>query len=212
MEGLSERGGRRSGAGRPKGIKVPYSALSLPKEDIEALRKLAHRNRFIREYFRFDLSVKNAKVRYLNRALGRNPEKDTVVLDEDATEEMFDEASRLDSILHGKDILERERGIDDLIWGKIDDLTTYDYFDIEAILGFLAKLHIVERWYTLDEQTGREMFRKLVDEVRGTFKGVRGENSPCANCPTGCELYRQLQEKQRSCGKSEQKRKKSCCG
>ena len=46
MEGLSERGGRRSGAGRPKGIKVPYSALSLPKEDIEALRKLAHRIRW----------------------------------------------------------------------------------------------------------------------------------------------------------------------
>lgn len=136
---------------------------------------LAHRNRFIREYFRFDLSVRNAKVRYLNRALGRDPEKDTVVLDEDATEEMFDEASSLDAILHGKDILERERGIDNLIWGKIDDLTTYDYFDIEAILGFLAKLHIVERWYTLDEQTGREMFRKLVDEVRGTFKGVRYE-------------------------------------
>ena len=136
---------------------------------------LAHKNRFIREYFRFDLSVRNAKVRYLNRALGRDPEKDTVVLDEDATEETFDEASSLDAILHGKDILERERGIDDLIWGKIDDLTTYDYFDIEAILGFLAKLHIVERWYTLDEQTGREMFRKLVDEVRGTFKGVRYE-------------------------------------
>lgn len=136
---------------------------------------LAHRNRFIREYFRFDLSVRNAKVRYLNRALGRDPEKDTVVLDEDATEETFDEASSLDAILHGKDILERERGIDDLIWGKIDDLTTYDYFNIEAILGFLAKLHIVERWYTLDEQTGREMFRKLVDEVRGTFKGVRYE-------------------------------------
>ena len=136
---------------------------------------LAHRNRFIREYFRFDLCVRNAKVRYLNRALGRDPEKDTVVLDEDATEETFDEASSLDAILHGKDILERERGIDDLIWGKIDDLTTYDYFDIEAILGFLAKLHIVERWYTLDEQTGREMFRKLVDEVRGTFKGVRYE-------------------------------------
>lgn len=136
---------------------------------------LAHRNRFIREYFRFDLSVRNAKVRYLNRAMGRDPEKDTVVLDEDATEETFDEASSLDAILHGKDILERERGIDDLIWGKIDDLTTYDYFDIEAILGFLAKLHIVERWYTLDEQTGREMFRKLVDEVRGTFKGVRYE-------------------------------------
>jgi hypothetical protein len=134
---------------------------------------LAHKNRFIREYFRFDLNVKNAKVRYLNEALGRDPKKDVIVLDEEAPQEVFEEAAKLDTILHGNDILERERGIDDLMWEKIEDMTTYDYFDIEAVLAFLAKLHIVERWYILDEKTGREMFRKLVDEVRGTFKGVR---------------------------------------
>ena len=134
---------------------------------------LAHKNRFIREYFRFDLNVKNAKVRYLNEALGRDPKKDVIVLAEEAPQEVFEEAAKLDTILHGNDILERERGIDDLMWEKIEDMTTYDYFDIEAVLAFLAKLHIVERWYILDEKTGREMFRKLVDEVRGTFKGVR---------------------------------------
>ena len=134
---------------------------------------LADKNRFIREYFRFDLEVRNAKVRYLNEALGRDPKKDVLILDEEDSHDGFEEASRLDNILHGKDILERERGIDDLMWEKIDEMTTYDYFDIEAILGFLAKLHIVERWYILDEKTGREMFRRLVDEVRGTFKGVR---------------------------------------
>lgn len=134
---------------------------------------LAHKNRFIREYFRFDLNVKNAKVRYLNEALGRDPKKDVIVLDEEAPQEVFEEAAKLDTILHGNDILERERGIDDLMWEKIEDMTTYDYFDIEAVMAFLAKLHIVERWYILDEKTGREMFRKLVDEVRGTFKGVR---------------------------------------
>lgn len=134
---------------------------------------LADRNRFIRDYFRFDLNVRNAKVRYLNEALGRDPKKDVIVLDEDKPQDEFEEVSRLDAVLHGKDILERERGIDDLMWEKIDEMTTFDYFDIEAILGFLAKLHIVERWYILDEKTGREMFRKLVDEVRGTFKGVR---------------------------------------
>lgn len=134
---------------------------------------LAHKNRFIREYFRFDLNVKNAKVRYLNEALGRDPKKDVIVLDEEAPQEVFEEAAKLDTILHGNDILERERGIDDLMWEKIEDMTTYDYFDIEAVLAFLAQLHIVERWYILDEKTGREMFRKLVDEVRGTFKGVR---------------------------------------
>ena len=134
---------------------------------------LAHRNRFIREYFRFDLNVRNTKVRYLNGALGRDPGQDVIVLDEDGPREEFEEEARLDAILHGKDILERERGIDDLMWEKIDEMTTYDYFDLEAVLGFLAKLHIVERWYILDEKTGREMFRKLVDEVRGTFKGVQ---------------------------------------
>lgn len=135
---------------------------------------LAHKNRFIREYFRFDLNVKNAKVRYLNEALGRDPKKDVIVLDEDdGDQDGFEEAAKLDAILHGKDILERERGIDDLMWDKIDEMTVYDYFDIEAVLAFLAKLHIVERWYILDEKTGREMFRRLVDEVRGTFRGVR---------------------------------------
>ena len=135
---------------------------------------LAHGNRFIREYFRFDLNVRNAKVRYLNEALGRDPKKDVMTLGEDdGTQEGFEEAAKLDAILHGKDILERERGIDDLMWEKIDEMTVYDYFDLEAVLAFLAKLHIVERWYILDEKTGREMFRKLVDEVRGTFKGVQ---------------------------------------
>ena len=133
---------------------------------------LASRNRFVRDYFRFDLNVRNAKVRYLNEALGRDPKKDVIVLTEDDSQDEFEEVSTLDAVLHGKDILERERGIDDLMWDKIDEMTTYDYFDIEAILGFLAKLHIVERWYILDEKTGRELFRKLVDEVRGTFKGV----------------------------------------
>ena len=135
---------------------------------------LAHKNRFIREYFRFDLNVKNAKVRYLNEALGRDPKKDVIILGEDdGDQDGFEEAAKLDAILHGKDILERERGIDDLMWDKIDEMTVYDYFDIEAVLAFLAKLHIVERWYILDEKTGREMFRRLVDEVRGTFRGVR---------------------------------------
>ena len=43
---------------------------------------------------------------------------------------------------------------------------------MEAILAFVAKLKIVDRWLTLDEEQGKEMFKRLVDEVRGTFKGV----------------------------------------
>ena len=142
-------------------------------------KALTHKDAFIREFFRFDLNVRNAKVKYLNKALGRDAEKDVLLFGEDtpqavldAAAEEFEEAADLETILNTGDILSRERGIDDLMWEKIDSLTTFNYFDIDAILGFITKLNIVARWYKLDEQTGREMFKRLVDEVRGTFNGV----------------------------------------
>ena len=142
-------------------------------------KALTHKDRFISEYFRFDLNVRNAKVKYLNKALDRPAEQDVLAFSEDAPEAVlnaaeaeFEEAGELETVLNAGDILSRERGIDDLMWEKISNLTTFNYFDIDAILGFITKLNIVARWYKLDEQTGREMFKRLVDEVRGTFKGV----------------------------------------
>ena len=140
---------------------------------------ISHRLEFIREFFLFDLNVRNQKVRYLNQALGRDAEKDVLSLRDNSEDPglepeapEFKESARLQQILEGNDILARERGIDDLMWEKIDSLTTFNYFDIDAILGFITKMNIVARWYRLDEQAGREMFKRLVDEVRGTFKGV----------------------------------------
>lgn len=140
---------------------------------------ITHKNRFIKEYFLFDLNVRNAKVKFLNRALGRPADKDVMNFGEETPEAVldtvaaeFEEAPALEAVFDLGDILARERGIDDLMWDKISSLTTFHYFDIEVILGFIAKLNIVARWFRLDEQTGREMFKKLVDEVRGTFKGV----------------------------------------
>ncbi len=138
---------------------------------------LSSGNCFIREWFRFDLAVRNAKVRYLNRALGRDAERDVISLGEDGdiarqgTHE-FEEENRLAQILEGKDILARERGIDDLYWAKADELALFHYFDLTVILSFMVKLKIVSRWLKLDEAAGREMFRELVSEVRSTFKGV----------------------------------------
>lgn len=128
----------------------------------------AHPNAFIREYFLFDMNVRNTKVKYLNKALSRSADRDIMNLPSGE----FEEAARLENILNSDDILSREKGMDDLMWEKIDALTTFNYFDITAILGFIAKLHIVTRWFELDERSGREMFKRLVDEVRGTFRGV----------------------------------------
>ncbi len=136
---------------------------------------LGHRNRFIREYFRFDLCLRNAKVRYLNKALGRPAQKDVMTLqtkEGGRPEIVFEEAEAVDAILKGEDLLVRERALDDLVWDKVSSLTVFDYFDIDAVLSFIVKMQVTARWYALDEQQGRERFRRLVDEVRGTFKGV----------------------------------------
>lgn len=150
----------------------------------EALRS---RNRFLREYFRFDLNLRNAKVRYLNRALGREPEQDVLTgegKEEDRDLDIdgfrfrggeFDEAAKVEAVLEGKDLLTRERGLDDIVWEKVDALSTFHYFDLTAVLAYLCKLRIADRWLALDEEAGRRLFKKLVDEVRGTFKGVKYE-------------------------------------
>lgn len=142
---------------------------NLTKEFYEAAVKDG--NRFIREYFTFDLNVRNGKARFLNKAFERPLDQDTVRLD---TGE-FPEAQSLDEALNAPDLISRERGLDSLTWNKILEINTFDYFDLEAVLGFIARLRIIGRWFSLDEKTGREMFIRLVDEVRGTFKGVKYE-------------------------------------
>ena len=139
---------------------------------------------FVKEYFRFDLNLRNAKVRYLNRALGRPEDQDVVTgmgtgeeedLDIDGfrfTGGDFEEDLKVQSALESASLLDRERALDDIIWGKIDSLETFHYFDLTAVLAYVAKLHIVDRWLALDEEKGRELFHKLVQEVKGTFKGV----------------------------------------
>ena len=147
----------------------------------EALR---HRNKFLREYFRFDLNVRNAQVRYLNAQLGREPEQDLMTGEDPDAADVdidgfrfsggeFEEEAKVEAILAGNDLVEREKGLDNLLWDKVDSLATFHYFDIEAVLAYVAKLHIVNRWLSLDEEVGREQFRRLIKEIRGTYKGVK---------------------------------------
>ena len=129
---------------------------------------LRHKNSFIREFFTFDLRVRNAKVRYLNEQLGRNTDKDIFL----ETEGEFEESEALMSVLYGDNLIDRELGLDELMWNKISELNIFEYFNINVLLGYISKLKIIGRWLSLDEKTGKEMFRRLVEEIRGTLKGV----------------------------------------
>lgn len=123
---------------------------------------------FIRGYFDYDLGVRNCKVEYLNAALGRPAGQDILSIEEEPSE--MEDREKVQQVLSRTDILERERGLDDLMWDKIDELTSMQVFTLDVILGFVAKLQIINRWLRLDPQRGRELFRQLVEEIRNNKK------------------------------------------
>ena len=122
------------------------------------------KNRFIREYFDFDGRLRNMKVEYLAKRLGKQGENYLVEL----PEADFEEEKQIQDILANADFVEREQKMDDLKWEKASDIARMDYFNMNAILAFLVKAKTVQRWAELDAAKGQEMFNKLVKEIRGT--------------------------------------------
>lgn len=143
--------------------------LSAPSDREGYEKVLSSKSAFIREYFAFDLAVKNYKVEWLNKTLSRPAGKDVVVVDKKYQKEAAPEVAKAFATAS---LLDREKAIDNLYWNKINELTIFNYFDLNVILAFVLKMQIIRRWLLLDEEEGRRKFRELVTEVKGTFKGV----------------------------------------
>ena len=122
------------------------------------------KSRFIREYFDFDARLRNLKVSYLAKRLGKKGEDYMVEL----PEADFEEGKQIQEILADADFVDREQRMDELKWEKASDIARMDYFNMNAILAFLVKAKTVQRWAELDAAKGQEMFKKLVQEIRGT--------------------------------------------
>jgi len=141
------------------------------------LRAEAHSEAFIRDYFRFDRNVRNAKVRFLNKAVGRPEGQDVMILSrEEGTdpevEEVFEEAQKTAAALAEKKLLDRERALDSLYWDKVEEMVMMEVFSLPVILAFVVKLKISERWMILDPERGKELLRQLVEEIRKTKEEI----------------------------------------
>ena len=123
---------------------------------------------FLRSYFDMDRRMRNAQVEFLSARDGLDSARYTV----GETESYKEDFPELQTVFQCTDLYEREKRLDMFRWEKITGMTVFHYFDMDVILAFILKLHIIDRWHQLDEETGREMFRKLVNEVKATFKGV----------------------------------------
>jgi len=127
-------------------------------------------NAFIKGYFLYDLNVRNVRVRFINQNLGRPSEEDVLnILPEDYE---FEDEEKVRDILNNSDILGRERALDDLMWAKAEELCGLQVFSADCIYAFIAKLQIVARWLKLDPQTGRQLFKQLVEEIRNNKKNI----------------------------------------
>ena len=129
-------------------------------------KALAHKNHFIRDYFHFDLHARNMKVAYLGKRLNQSVDKYLI----ETKENDFEDEKRVQAVFDIQDFVLREQQMDKLKWDKASEIVRMEYFSLNVILAFLLKAKLIERWSKLDKEKGNEMFKQLVDEVRGTQK------------------------------------------
>lgn len=137
-------------------------------------------SRFMREWARFDRTLRNLSSALIAREEGRAVEE--VAIGSDETTEQIRRSSAADFGLRGElpyidalitaladeqNILEKERRVDIIRWQQADALSETDYFNINAVMAYLVKVNIVARWSRLDARRGREMFNRLLADLDG---------------------------------------------
>lgn len=136
--------------------------------------------RFLRDWAAFDRNLRNVSAALTARTLGRAVEEVTVgggeIVDQLQRSSASDfglrgELGYLDRLIAAvsdeQNLVEKEHKIDLIRWEESSELSTFDYFDINAVVAYLVKVNLVARWSMLDAQRGRELFNRLMAELDG---------------------------------------------
>ncbi|MBR2442974.1 MAG: DUF2764 family protein [Rikenellaceae bacterium] len=70
--------------------------------------------------------------------------------------------SLLSALADDVNMLDKEHRIDQIRWEHTEEMTAFDYFNIDVVLAYLIRINLVHRWCALDVERGREMYKKLV--------------------------------------------------
>lgn len=140
-----------------------------------------HSNRFFRDYFELERNIKNIlaaingrhhKMEFAKYLIG-NDETVTNLTTSHAVDfglgkdvPLFDQLMR---IWEQNNILDRERAYDVLRNQWIDDHNFFEYFNIDRILGYYAKVRIVSRWQKADATIGKAIFQDILDKLEKSF-------------------------------------------
>ncbi len=133
--------------------------------------------RFIRLWSQADRDIRNLLAAHNARKAGR-PASEYIVGGGEVAEAILkssspdfglgsepDYAEPLRLAFEQGNLLEKERKIDAVRWATLDDITAFNYFDLDQVLSYVVKLGIVDRWMKLNEETGRELLQRMVNEI-----------------------------------------------
>ncbi len=140
-------------------------------------------SKFIVRWSAIDCNIRNVAAAISARMRGVAI-ADVVVGGGDVVEQLFRSAAAdfglrgelpyIDTIISAisdeENIVEKEHKVDNVRWNEVDEASTFDYFNLNAILAYLVKLNIVARWSLLDPQRGREMLERLMVELSAKEK------------------------------------------
>jgi hypothetical protein len=139
-------------------------------------------NQFVREWFMFEMNLKNVITGIISNTYDLNAEKELIGNNE-VTEAIksvrakdfglareYDFIDKLLNLFENATITEREKGIDQIKWETLNQMTTFFYFSIENVLAYLMKVRILERWTLLDEEKGRETFEQIIKELKNSYE------------------------------------------
>lgn len=140
------------------------------------------RNDFIRSWFEFNLHVNNILAAFNVRKFKLS--KETVYIGDNFITEALKRSSLkdfglsndfeyMDKLLDIDDngnSMEKEKAVDMLKWARLDELNTFNYFTIEVLIAFIIKLFMVDRWIKLDPETGKKMFKQIINDLEKSYE------------------------------------------
>ncbi|MFI3266478.1 MAG: DUF2764 family protein [Rikenellaceae bacterium] len=134
---------------------------------------------FLRKWGEFDLNLRNICAAYTARKSGLSA-ADIVVGNNDITQAIAKSSSadfglkneitdleKLIATLDDSNILEKEHRLDMMRWSEAEEISTFDYFNINTVMAYLVKVNLIWRWKQLDRERGQQMFNKLLGELSG---------------------------------------------
>ncbi len=81
---------------------------------------------------------------------------------------------KVDRLLGTTDCLAVERTLLEVTWNRWNKLAEQYFFSFEAVLLYLARWEIVNRWTSLDAELGRQRFEQLVTESLDEYVNLYG--------------------------------------